>query len=72
MGALASRPPYAEGEPGGFILANTSRALRRFLLSAALVFFAMYTAATRAFFFVAVAVLWELVTWLGDVLSQGT
>jgi hypothetical protein len=45
------------GESGGFILANTSRVLRRFYLSAALVFFA----ATRAFF-IAVAVLWKLVT----------
>ena len=61
MGALAQSAAVCRRRIRWFILANTSRALRRFLLSAALVFFAIHTAATRDFFY-AVAVLWELVT----------
>ena len=73
MGAVASpvgRRVPKENQVALYSHTNTSRALRRFYLGTALVFFAIYTAVTRATFIVAVAVLWELVTYLLCALVQ--
>ena len=62
MGALAQSAAECRRRTRWFYARKHEQALRRFFLNAALIFFAMYTAVTTRLFFVAVAVLWELVT----------